>query len=143
MNQHENGLSLGDVFHVIAISNHDNLLGKEDPIMEFFDKAQEHGESLIAEGLKWPAVVPVPIEIYSLSFTYKGQFPKFGAANEPPQSGTDLQYMRLYFLSDETLSFAKRLGVALPEVKKTITRPELPAEKGSPAAAGNKFWDRA
>ncbi len=132
-----------DVFHVIAVSNHDHLAGKADPVIAFFDAALEHGERLVAEGLRWPAAIPIPVEIYSLSFSHKEQFPKYGVRNEPPQSGLDLMYTSLYFFSDETLSFARRLGIALPEVRKTITRKELPAAKGSPAAAGNKFWDRA
>jgi hypothetical protein len=143
MNQRRNDLSPDDVFRVIAISNHDHLADKEDPVEAFFTTAIEYGERLVAEGLRWPAVIPIPIEVYSLSFSHKDEFPKYGVTNEPPRSGTDLQYMRLYFFSDEAFSFAKRLGVTLPEIRKTITRKELPKAKGAPASAGNKFWDRA
>jgi hypothetical protein len=132
-----------DNFHVVAISNHDHLAGKPDPVAVFFEAAIKHGEDLVSQGFRRPEVIQIPIEVYSLSFTHKDDFPKYGVVNEPPNSGIDLMYMSIYFFSDQAFAMAQSLGVRLPRVVKTITRKELPEQKGSQAPLGAKFWDRA
>jgi len=133
-----------DLFHVIGITNRHHLEGMPDPVIEFFERATAHGEELVLkEGLRPPAVVRIDVEIYSLSFTHKDEFPRYGAISPPMQVGTDEIYMRLYFLSDSAVEHAKRLGVHLPPILGTIRRDELPVRRGTQAKPGAHFWERA
>jgi hypothetical protein len=132
-----------DIFHVIAISNQDHLQGSPDPVTVFIMAATAHGEQIVQRGLRYPQAFPVWVEVYSLSSIHRDQFPIYGVNTPAPRSGTDLMYTGLYFFNEEAYALARRLGVALPAVKKSVTRKDLPEEKGSPIGIGNKFWDAA
>ena len=130
-----------DRFYVIGITNRYRLEGSPDPVMQFQDATLRHSEALVRDGLRIPDVVQVSVEIYSLSFTHRDLFEKYGAKTT---GGIETDYyMSLYFVGESAMQQFIRHGIALPPTLGTVRRNELPERRGSPVPLGSRIWERA